>query len=399
MKALRSWEDVLSANWNQNPVLLKGAAQSLRCSAACVFAGLVTAAQASRDGDAVDMRLFQNGALRVVDREPRLPRHGDMSPPAYISRLRRELLDAEVCLIVRDIQVYAPELFERLRDWLTPILRRVGFPERTIVSAFVGNYRITPFGVHTDADHTLFLPIEGRKRFLVWPPAYGETHRTPWIRQGHMGSTEVRPFSRDATSITCHPGDAIYLPPHHWHCALSPRADGLGISLGLGAAGPSVLSRALAGVLDMARAGELHALLGDGELWPDVSKNIRRTRRHARNLSADARIAWLAAVSARGMAAPPPRQPLARITRAARVSTGPHCMFLVKQPKRLVCVGGGYATTLRRHRSLEKALDALLRSGTTEVGTLEAHAASPSESKVIRNALRCLHAIRAVTVE
>jgi hypothetical protein len=143
----------------------------------------------------------------------------------YADRLARMLRGRRFALIIQEIQIEAPQVWLRFREFLVG-LSRVGIvPARVKASVFVGNYKITPAGLHRGNSANFKFVVQGRKKLQLWPDKLfrGKKNLT--------GTLDVGRFLFAATTLEGHPGDIIYWPSDRWHVAEC--VGGLAVSVSL----------------------------------------------------------------------------------------------------------------------------------------------------------------------
>ena len=291
-----------------------------------LWALLVAAAESTRRGLPRELRLYL-GDARMVWRQTveqrglaffdLLPRPADRSLAGYGERLSRKHGAACFAIILNNCAALSPALWFRVRDFTHGLLEHVGFPAGGVdANLFAGNYRRTPFGVHTDDRDVFTWVVSGPKRFLAWPwqtlaKVLGPQARTP--RSPHAyGDYRAR-----AHKLAGKQGDLLYWPKEYWHVAEAGRgALSSTLSIGLDHRLPARgwVQAALAEQLGenasealMSRA----ALRGPAqELASELPARLRRALGAVRapslvaRLERELRLGWMAWVSGIGLAAP-----------------------------------------------------------------------------------------------
>jgi hypothetical protein len=122
---------------------------------------------------------------------------------------------------------------------LAPLLKDVVVPEvdrrLKMVVLWVGSGRNTTY-THFDPLEGILGTLRGRKRLIVFPPeetghVYPSlTPKDPLGTHVELDRTEAFPEVASARywDVTLEQGDAIYLPPGHWHCV---SGEGLNIAV------------------------------------------------------------------------------------------------------------------------------------------------------------------------
>jgi hypothetical protein len=191
-----------------------------------MFAAVVNAAARYSKGERNAVLAFQIEGGRVeADPQKFLPRRSDQTVSRYAERVARMLRDRRFALIIEEIQMEAPQVWLRFREFLHG-LSRVGIvPARVKASVFVGNYKITPVGLHRGNSANFKFVVQGGKKLHLWPDKLfrGKKNLT--------GTLDVRRLLFAATTLEGHPGDIIYWPSDRWHVAEC--VGGLAVSVSL----------------------------------------------------------------------------------------------------------------------------------------------------------------------
>lgn len=197
-----------------------------------LFALLVRAADSIRAGTPRELRLYL-GDQKMVWRQTSeqlgtayptlLPRSADRTLAGYAERLRVRHGHPCFAIMLNECQTLSADVWSRVRDFVAGLVTEAGFPLGGVdANLFAGNYRRTPFGVHTD-DRDVFTWIaQGKKRFLVWPwqelaplmnGAEGEGAAAP--RHPHDYADQRKRAQR----LEGVAGDLLYWPREYWHVA------------------------------------------------------------------------------------------------------------------------------------------------------------------------------------
>jgi hypothetical protein len=201
-----------------------------------IFEALVAASDAGRRGTACELRLYL-GDRECVRRQTvdglgpafwdLLPRGEDGSLSGYAQRLRRAGHEC-FAVLLNESQSVLPKLWFRAREFLRGLYEESGFPAGGAdANIFAGNYRRTPFGVHTDEQDVFTCIVEGRKKFLIWPR--DELDGVMAGRDPH----DYADLRARGTRLEGAVGDLLYWPNTYWHVAESDRG-GLSATLSFG---------------------------------------------------------------------------------------------------------------------------------------------------------------------
>jgi hypothetical protein len=98
-------------------------------------------------------------------------------------------------------------------------IEQIGMPLGGIDTyCFIGKYPITPFGIHTDREHTFLYHLgPGHKNAWLWSP--NEFERTQGAVRHQFKFDEVEHL---AEKFVLQPGDVLYIPAGHYHVLANP---------------------------------------------------------------------------------------------------------------------------------------------------------------------------------
>lgn len=208
-----------------------------------LFSLLVAAADSIRGGVPRDLRLYLGDPKMVLRQTVEhlgaaysglLPRRADRTLAGYGERLRGKHGYPCFAIMLNDCQTLSAPLWSRVRDFVAGLIDEVGFPLGGVdANVFAGNYRRTPFGVHTDDRDVFTWIVEGKKSFLVWPwetlaPSRGPQAEAP--RHPH-DYADVRKQAQRLRGVA---GDLLYWPREYWHVAeAGPEQLSATLSIGL----------------------------------------------------------------------------------------------------------------------------------------------------------------------
>ena len=190
-----------------------------------LFGWLIAASARIQRGDTRPiLRVFARGAQQPT--EPALhPRRADGSIVGYIERVSR--LRGETGIVLNNIQSATPSSWRLAQSLMSGLVHAAGFsPGGSVLDVFAGAYHTGFFRVHRDDQDVLTYVIEGSKRFLVWPFEVFAKHSQATADNGGQSSFVLKDIDprahRDtATVLEGGPGDVMYWPADHWHCAFS----------------------------------------------------------------------------------------------------------------------------------------------------------------------------------
>ncbi len=208
------WRAFAAERWELSPAVLPSPLPEPLTSGSQALELAVQASTCWRRGQGASLRFFLENALVQSNLDEYLPVGEDESFSAYARRIAPSLGGQGFALVVNRFAQYDFSLFGRARRFLRGLYERVGMPaDYTDMDLFVGNYRHTPFGVHTDLASNFCFVLEGRKRFLLWPgPALRER------REVH-GSVSLATVRELALVLEAEAGQVVYWPSSYWHIA------------------------------------------------------------------------------------------------------------------------------------------------------------------------------------
>ncbi|MBE2258229.1 MAG: hypothetical protein IAE88_05190 [Rhodobacteraceae bacterium] len=399
---LPDWNAFIGAIWCQRPVVINTATNAPFLDAEEVFAAAKLAVQHSRGGERIDVRLFVDQAIRVVDRAALLPAQSDKDVTAWSARLRATLAGKSFCLVLRELHMYCPKAWHEMRGFFLPLYRCLGVPDDTVNSLFLGEYDQTPFGVHTDPDHTFYFLLEGRKRFWIWPPDYPERAGTNWVLEGGLGSTEFDGHRSNAVVLDAGIGDVVYWPPGFWHVAEGPREKAVALSVGIPAPAPlfvvGVVNDWLGHALGEAPM-RLHAM--EDNMPTSVQQQFDSLKALLADPRCLARLAWAKHLSSLGFKRLPKTRPGITLLDADILIAAPDSVrWFQTSEAELICLSHGYHLALPNARSILRLLAMLRNGGQWLVGAfVEAHTSDELSPVGVRNILDKLYQMRAIEME
>jgi len=196
-------------------------------SRAELFRALLASSEAYRaDPGSVSLQFFVGHSQTIADITDFLPVADDCSINGYAARLSRALDGQDFALSIQHVQQYAPEIWLRLRGFLSSAVQFVPLPDDfTKATLFFGSYRKEPRGIHLGNSSNFKFVIHGKKRMRFWPSRFFRG------REGVSHSTKYEQFLPTATTLEGRAGDIIYWPSDSWHVVEC--VDGLAASISL----------------------------------------------------------------------------------------------------------------------------------------------------------------------
>ncbi len=319
------WREYLRENPLDRPATIRRPFAGPVVSAHEIFEVLVAAADRVRRGIPCQLRIYL-GDRAMVWRQTSdqlgdrfgevLPVAGDGSLEGFRRRLRAEHGYECFALLLNESQTVMPEIWFRVRGFLRDLYRLGGFPMGGAdANIFTGNYRRTPFGVHTDDRDVFTCVVEGRKTFRAWP-------RETFPRGFGKNDAEAHDYAAHldrAVTLEGDAGDLLYWPEPYWHVAESDE-EGLVTTLSIGLARRldtdgwvrEALSEARNDGTAQERQGFSPAQIERSvrELPPALacSLDILRGRSASAEIDRALRLRWLSHLTAFGMQVPPPAE-------------------------------------------------------------------------------------------
>tara|TARA_B100000959_G_scaffold271618_1_gene319954 strand:- start:102 stop:1352 length:1251 start_codon:yes stop_codon:yes gene_type:complete len=197
------WNTFTQLHWAQQAIRLESGLTPPNSSIEDFFRWVVLAPQ---------KRFFRGTVL--VQEESFFPTLADRSFEQYHQRILQLLPDTEYSLVVGGLETTDSNLWKWVVQTLTPLYQIIGSPAGfSEISAFIGNYSRTPFGVHQDRSGVLAMPLIGTKRMRLWPREYGLAH--PDLDRSH----QYEAFIPSSSLLEATPGQALYWPSEAWHVA------------------------------------------------------------------------------------------------------------------------------------------------------------------------------------
>jgi hypothetical protein len=173
--ARKFWLRFIRSYWKKKPFLIRKPFAQLISSSTETFEALLAESEEYRRSNEQIPLDFYIDNKRSQEHETRkyLPQSTDPSLAGYFKRLSKELPRSRFALLAQHLQCHHPSLWFRLREFVHPLLETTGLPgEDTKVTAYMGNYRKTPIGIHPGRSESFLFVTYGVRRIRVWPEAY-----------------------------------------------------------------------------------------------------------------------------------------------------------------------------------------------------------------------------------
>ncbi|MDB4967584.1 MAG: hypothetical protein JWN44_3273 [Myxococcales bacterium] len=161
----------------------------------------------------------------LARRVARVPRRDGEDLAGWLERC---LGFSEFCVTFNSIASWNERLARRIcGEFLLPIAEAHGAPAcGADLYAFIGNYGDTPFGVHSDPDHSILWHLGPEdKEVYLWPE-----ERYVELTGGTEPSFDVAPLLPHGERHRLRAGDLIYIPAGCFHVA---QTSGFSMSLGV----------------------------------------------------------------------------------------------------------------------------------------------------------------------
>jgi hypothetical protein len=222
-------DDLIDQHWEKEPAHFRKPFSVPLLSSQETFGCLVAGRHRTlRDaGGPPAFRFYIGNRLLQSDVAPFEPRADDRSIEGYIERLREMVGKDHFGLTANEFHCGDPAIAKRLRSLLRPIYAKRGVgPHFAESFCFMGNYPVSPFGVHIDSASNLTYVVRGKKRYRLFKRSVLDQAR-------HVHSTtQYGPFLDQAVTFEAEEGDLVYWPSGTWHVAEHTGTD-VAVSVGL----------------------------------------------------------------------------------------------------------------------------------------------------------------------
>lgn len=215
------WNQFVERYWEKETRLFdRKQADSLpQIDAAELFSAVVACVGDYRRGGQQKVRVYvDNSEVDVLggNHQFLLPDQSDRSFDGYNDRLVTGEGLQDYALIIADWHQFDRILWERILTAVNSLSGIVGISNsRMDTQVFVGTYKTTPFGVHSDPTSGFHFPVVGSKKMRFWPEKFAAV--TPDLN----GALNYERFKSKSTVATAQMGEALYWPSTEWHVAES----------------------------------------------------------------------------------------------------------------------------------------------------------------------------------
>jgi 50S ribosomal protein L16 3-hydroxylase len=372
------WSTFAARNWEREAGVFAGLFPGPILTPDETFAAFVSAFHAFRAHQPGDRPRCHIEGAEVVDGSMYarfLPRPEDGTLEGYARRVSSTLEGRGFGVVINAFHVHHRELWYRLRAFFRGLYALTGLPaSRTDPVLFVGDYPLTPFGVHNDRASVFTFSLGRPKRVLLWPRAYFDERRVPRLEDRLL--VEHLPFAKDAIDLHIGPKDLMYWPSSHWHLAVAPPGE-LHATLGVGVYFDLVFTDLIGTLLKQAIGLKSIGSMPSATALPPALEAAWQSIAQASTSGAGRRMLhaeWLRRVTSDGCQ-PAPEPLAARVDAEDRLQLGEGGPVLYVEDDEGLLVGGNGHTWFNpwprgTASELTGALDALDRGELVRVGQL-----------------------------
>lgn len=219
-----SWNVFVESFWEQRPGVFRSPSNDVLTSPDELFSIVQAATNGWDDNGERPFNIWIDGRGVSTDRQY-YPISTDSSFGAYRQRLSSYSSSGEFTYSQNDLQVFNPHLWRRTAEYVAPLLKKIGIPSDGVeLDTFFGQYRETPFGIHTDHASTFMHVLTGKKRMVVWPADYFDDKDVRIVgsplRKGLEGGS-VAEFIADGQILEGEAGEILYWPSGYWHVSIA----------------------------------------------------------------------------------------------------------------------------------------------------------------------------------
>jgi 50S ribosomal protein L16 3-hydroxylase len=302
-----------------------------------------------------------------------VPNASDQSIAGYVKRIEPLLKGECFGLVLHELQEYHPEFYLRTREFLSDLAARVSGHWRAMTGLFIGNYELTPFGIHQDPANVFDFIIEGRKRIYIWPEDYF------CDSFDKLHDSDFATLRRDATVLEGEAGDILYWPGRYWHVGES--VGGLAVSASL-ALIPVQLSnfiiKEIKDQIDGLGESESDFPMDASDLNRTIATTVRQAINLLRRTSRDSefvqslQVSWLNHLTSGGSQPPPPPLLIEDLNDDCQVRGIPKLplVWIFASDTELICSANGHSFSVPAAPAVIELLTRLNRNAPLQVGEI-----------------------------
>ena len=174
----------------------------------------------------IDIRFFTGNYRIMGDIIEYLPTAQDKDIAGYQKRMDSLFKKEGYFLYITNFHCNVPVIWQRVCSFLSNIYPHVGYPANFAdLELFMGNYKVTPGGIHRDKGASFQFIIEGTKTMYVWPRQQLYPDKTSEdfgnVLNTNIEKMNISKYKKHSVELTGTPGDILYWGPNHWHAGAS----------------------------------------------------------------------------------------------------------------------------------------------------------------------------------
>lgn len=147
-----------------------------------------------------------------------LPHQLDLDLNAYIRRIKATLRQEPFFISVNGFERSSSRLWFWCRDFVMSLARSLGEkPQSWYLGAFIGDPKVSPYGVHCDPFSNFTFVIKGPKKMRIWPRAALESDFPGLGRRANPGLLNYKKYMHRSILLKGESGDLFYWPDSYWH--------------------------------------------------------------------------------------------------------------------------------------------------------------------------------------
>jgi 50S ribosomal protein L16 3-hydroxylase len=412
------WDRFVAEYWTSGPLLIRSPFTQPLVTEEEIFHAVRTASEEHRAQGVSELMVFIDGGSRQCDVVDFLPEREDASLASYRRRLEGFLGSRQFTLLLPKLQVHNPDLWMRVRRFLSGLYDRVGLPgSMADLDIFYGRYDRTPHGIHRDEASNFTYVVSGTKRMLFWPEETfpGRTGKASRL----VGTMRYEDHLLTATEIVAHEGDLLFWPASYWHIAVSDDEWPLTLNMN------SYIGRhALHSLAQAVMTPELGYLLNSRcqplisvksassktSTEPSVPEEVRvlgevmRDIGNHQSLQQSLEELWFKKLSATGFEVTPQPAAISQLSPDTILQSDSHFPVLLvpKEDGSVRIFANGNVVSARAQPSIRRMIDLINTGCRTTVdslifGSLGADAVNPDQTKQLNEVLVSLCNFRALT--